>query len=31
MIGSPEVDVDGVEPGGTAVPLLRDGRWQLAA
>jgi len=31
MIGSPEVEVDGVEPGGTAVPLLRDGRWQLAA
>jgi aminopeptidase len=27
MIGSPEVDVDGIEPGGTAVPVLRDGRW----
>jgi aminopeptidase len=29
MIGSPEVDVDGVEAGGAAVPLLRDGTWQL--
>jgi aminopeptidase len=31
MIGSPEVEVDGVEAGGTPVPLLRDGRWQLAS
>jgi aminopeptidase len=31
MIGSPEVEVDGVEAGGTTVPLLRDGTWQLAA
>jgi aminopeptidase len=30
MVGAPEVEVDGVEPGGTAVPLLRDGVWQLA-
>jgi len=29
MMGSPEVEVDGVEPGGATVPLLRDGRWQL--
>jgi aminopeptidase len=29
MIGSPEVEVDGVEPGGTAVPILRDAVWQL--
>jgi aminopeptidase len=31
MIGSPEVEVDGVEPGGTTVPLLRDAVWQLAS
>jgi aminopeptidase len=29
MIGSPEVEVDGVEPGGGTVPILRDGVWQL--
>ena len=28
MIGSPEVDVDGVLPGGEVVPVLRGGRWQ---
>jgi aminopeptidase len=30
MVGSPDVEVDGVERGGNAVPLLRDGVWQLA-
>jgi aminopeptidase len=29
MVGGPEVEIDGVEPGGTVVPLLRDGRWVL--
>ena len=29
MIGSPEVEVDGVEAGGGTVALLRDGVWQL--
>jgi aminopeptidase len=31
MIGAPEVEVDGVEPGGGTVPILRDGVWQLAS
>jgi aminopeptidase len=30
MVGGPEVEIDGIEPCGSAVPLLRDGRWQLA-
>jgi aminopeptidase len=31
MIGSPEVEIDGVERGGSTVPLLRDGVWHLAS
>jgi aminopeptidase len=31
MVGSPEVEIDGVERGGRSVPLLRDAQWQLAA
>lgn len=29
MVGSPELEVDGVATDGTAVALLREGRWQL--
>jgi aminopeptidase len=29
MVGSPELEIDGVEAGGVTVPLLREGRWQL--
>jgi aminopeptidase len=30
MIGSDEVEVDGLHAGGDAVPLLKGGDWQLA-
>jgi leucyl aminopeptidase (aminopeptidase T) len=30
MIGSDEVDVDGLAAGGEVVPILRGGEWQLA-
>jgi aminopeptidase len=29
MIGSPELDVDGIDRDGNAVPVLRDGAWQI--
>jgi aminopeptidase len=29
MIGSPEIDVDGIDGDGNAVPVLRQGAWQI--
>ncbi len=29
MIGSPELDVDGITTAGDTVPLLRNGAWQI--
>jgi len=29
MIGSPELEVDGVTRDGDVIPLLRNGAWQI--
>jgi leucyl aminopeptidase (aminopeptidase T) len=30
MVGSPELEIDGIAGDGTAVPILRDGAWVLS-
>ena len=29
MVGSPELDVDGITTAGEHVPVLRGGQWQV--
>jgi aminopeptidase len=29
MVGAPELEIDGIEQGGNAIPIIRGGTWQL--